>query len=1485
MKLFKHIATLLVCAFVSIVPAFAEDIDIFQGDSTVTGDPPNVLIFIDNSANWNSSKQDWEGGKKQGESELAALTRIVQNLKGRNVKVGLMFFVKGKGQDKDGGYVRFAIRDMKNDGYRGALTQLLQGYQAPSIFNDEQTGQQVATSNTQYGEGLYEVFKYFSGLTSYAGPADLRDYSGNGAPNIAPYTAGSLDRNAFANSGSRTYQSPLSADELCGKNYLIFIGNGFPVNSSEAPSSYGDANLAGFDESEIYPEGNKLTYADEWTRFLYQKGAKAPCKDGVCAEGRIVTYTIDVYKAKPDELQNNLLQSMAAVGGPPGNRYYAATSEAEIELALDAIFSEIQAVNSVFTSASLPVSVNSQGNYLNQIYMGVFRPDGNARPRWQGNLKQYQFRLRTVAGEELISLADAANIDAVNSGTGFITPGARSFWTTAIGPQCTGDATKGFWCFQPSGSGADKDSPDGDIVEKGGAAQKLRVLGPAARAMYTCTPDCTANQAPSLWKTDNTDLVTRLTSASIAISSISRSAGTVTVTTSADHGLASPSDTATISGSSQSFYNDQWSVVTDAAKPREFKFSVSETPVTPVVATGVTAASGTAVSQAVGALTFDSATGVVSATLAGHGYTTGQSVTISGAGVSASMASATTKCTGWPSTASCEYNGTFNIDVVNADSFTYSPPTSNFGSNTTTTTTYSPPETFVSPFGTVALGCKKGSGTTTYSLPITTMTRVSGTGTRQVTVTATAAATLADCNNPLAKGSGAGSVTGFSISGGSAANQIDGSYITPLVLTSQTNAAGAKTFRFNVTVTSSTVGTGTNTIIPASPATGTILSSGVPTRIVQKLERTAGNTATVTVTTPGTHGFPTGTSVTIAGAPGNSDGSPSEYNGTFSISNPTSNTFQYLITTGPPVASTGGSLTKGSGVVASTLIDWIRGVDNKEDENRNKAFTDVRASIHGDVLHSRPVVVSYGNEVIAGVTIEKIYGFYGANDGTLRAVKAGKLDTDGTEAWSFVAPEHYNTLGRLYSNKPLVNFPNVPATTLPTPTKRDYFFDGNIGAYQSADQSKTWIFASMRRGGRAIYAFDVSNPTLPKYLWKRSYTDTGFSELGYTWSEPKAIPIRKTAGVPCNPADANTFRLALVFGAGYDPVEEDKANQGGTGVTRSPTMGRGVFVLDAATGAKIALISPPVDSVSGVANSTKKYSFPSDVSVLDTDGDRCYDRLYTGDSGGNLFRIDIDNADETKWKIYKLAALGDLGFDGGLDDRKFLYAPDAVLGLDSGKQIIYVLAGTGNREEPRSNSIEDKFFMVKDTIEDVPLETPAAASARVKPLVIDPDLTKVTEFDASKTTIDASDASFKGWYLDYATGEKSVNAPLTIAGVTFFGTNRPLTVEELAARQICAPNLGVAQGYAVNFLDGTSAYGDRNGKDGITRADLAANFIGGGLPPSPVSGVVDIDGKAVRFVIGSGGSGVEGSPIEGAKVQAAPSSRRQRTSWQFRKDD
>ena len=101
-------------ALVATPPALvnAEDIDLFVGSSTPSdATRPNVLIIIDNSANWSAANQHWPGGAKQGESELRSLRTVVGELTD-NVNVGLMMFTPGSGSNKDGGYPRFGVRQM-----------------------------------------------------------------------------------------------------------------------------------------------------------------------------------------------------------------------------------------------------------------------------------------------------------------------------------------------------------------------------------------------------------------------------------------------------------------------------------------------------------------------------------------------------------------------------------------------------------------------------------------------------------------------------------------------------------------------------------------------------------------------------------------------------------------------------------------------------------------------------------------------------------------------------------------------------------------------------------------------------------------------------------------------------------------------------------------------------------------------------------------------------------------------------------------------------------------------------------------------------------------------------------------------------------------------------------------------------------------------------------------------------------------------------
>jgi type IV pilus assembly protein PilY1 len=526
----------------------------------------------------------------------------------------------------------------------------------------------------------------------------------------------------------------------------------------------------------------------------------------------------------------------------------------------------------------------------------------------------------------------------------------------------------------------------------------------------------------------------------------------------------------------------------------------------------------------------------------------------------------------------------------------------------------------------------------------------------------------------------------------------------------------------------------------------------------------------------------------------------------------------------------------GAAEVAS-IINWVRGQDNASDENLNGNYSDVRASVHGDVLHSRPAVVNYNrygddNDVMI---------YYGSNDGLFRAVKGGQNTGDGFEKWAFVPKEFYGKFKRLRDN--------LPAITAANP--KLYFADGPVGIYQqdvnndgkliAADGDKVYIFMAMRRGGRLIYALDVSDPDNPKFLWKRDNNSPGYGELGQSWSEPKARRVRASAGP------------VLIFGAGYDPAAED-LDPVPSGVTNA--MGRGIFVVDAITGNVLWQAGPAAPATLSPGQVFKSvpemtYAIPADLAVLDRDSDGYADRLYVGDTGGNVWRVDLNDPSPANWTVNKFASVGFAQFGSVGARRKFLYAPDVVYGRDANGAFDAVLIGSGDREHPfngygdaahpLANAVVNRFYMFKDRSTGMTF----GGSTLTEATLFDTTNNLVQEGSASQI-VDATGAltAAAGWFITLGAGEKAVSGVVTLGGATFFNTNQPLP----PASGVCGSNLGTAREYAVNFQSG-GAIIPYNAAAGLTTASRYTTHAGGGYPPSPVAVIVKIGDKIYQLVI------------------------------------
>jgi type IV pilus assembly protein PilY1 len=517
------------------------------------------------------------------------------------------------------------------------------------------------------------------------------------------------------------------------------------------------------------------------------------------------------------------------------------------------------------------------------------------------------------------------------------------------------------------------------------------------------------------------------------------------------------------------------------------------------------------------------------------------------------------------------------------------------------------------------------------------------------------------------------------------------------------------------------------------------------------------------------------------------------------------------------------------------LISWEVGYDI-DDENLNSNKTEMRPSIHGDVVHSRPAAINFGTEANPKVVV-----FYGANDGVLRAVNGSRSDTiagvpAGGEMWAFVPPEFYRHMERLRKNLVQISFFGTP-TIVPPPEPKPYGVDGPISVFQ--DASNTWVFAGMRRGGRSVYAFDVSgmakdspDTVAPSLKWRKGCDDvpdllnptnpavvrcaSGFEEIGQTWSTAKVFKTNGHTGP------------MLIMGGGYDPCEDQDVPSGSP---CAATRGNRIYVMDAGTGQLLKTFDTDRAVVADV--------------FLIPDGTTGLSKLaYAADMGGNIYRISgvnenqpFSDTDPTDWVITKIASLGCDTATTCTPNRKFMFSPDIV----EKNGTYYLLVGSGDREKPvrgfvNAYGVENYFFMVQDNpSDDQWLADGAITLSDLYPIANDGTSPEPTVL-----------ADYKGWALAMKPHEQVVTSAITIFGVTTFSSHEPTVPVEGA----CTSNLGTARVYNIKFSNAAIANGTNNRDQPVS---------GGGLPPSPVAGRVTLDnGVTVPFLIG----GSPESPLE-----------------------
>lgn len=455
----------------------------------------------------------------------------------------------------------------------------------------------------------------------------------------------------------------------------------------------------------------------------------------------------------------------------------------------------------------------------------------------------------------------------------------------------------------------------------------------------------------------------------------------------------------------------------------------------------------------------------------------------------------------------------------------------------------------------------------------------------------------------------------------------------------------------------------------------------------------------------------------------------------------------------------------------------------------------------GDIIYSTPLVVgppkfhysehdyqSFKNDHRdRDATI-----YVGANDGMLHAFDA----SDGSERWAFI-PE--NLLPSL--------------KTLTTGACHRYYVDlGPVGADVAEKNGASWTWKTIliggtRLGGTEYFCLDITDP------------DSG--AVSVLWD---TIPFsdRKASTTPT----IGRVKVKQLVG---DPLEKWVAIIT-SGYHEGDSTGR-ITALNVITGTKELIWDESGTTVDELPTQAKSGSNPyytlSSPTALDSDRDGYLDLIYAGDTEGTLWKFYHDYED-LLWKSVQLFQTG---------GQPITSPPELVFDED-GKLRIYF--GTGqylvgvDKQDTRRNSF---YCLIEEKVTDAGLNTGhyTATTQRTKETL--EDLTAVTtetQFEAltgGNETI-ADRVNHHGWYFDLdnpAEGfpsERSLEKPLTIAGVVFFTTFIP-------NEDVCGYG-GDARLYYVNYKRGLpgragSQLAVTGGTEGQRYKDL-----GSGLPTKTV---------------------------------------------------
>lgn len=458
-----------------------------------------------------------------------------------------------------------------------------------------------------------------------------------------------------------------------------------------------------------------------------------------------------------------------------------------------------------------------------------------------------------------------------------------------------------------------------------------------------------------------------------------------------------------------------------------------------------------------------------------------------------------------------------------------------------------------------------------------------------------------------------------------------------------------------------------------------------------------------------------------------------------------------------------------------TLINFIRGIDQN---NKTRYYM-------GSITHAQPVTYHYSKD--------KTLAFIGTNEGYIHAIDA----KTGEEQWAFMPSVLLKNIQTQYQpedkNKHLFGIDATLALW-----ENDINQDGKI---QAKENEGVYLVFGLGQGGQAVYALNITDANQPKLQWRITNKSSGFKDLGYIWSKPVASQLR------IEQKSSFTAKPVFVFGAGYDPKSLEKNPKANS--SASDKEGKNVYIVAADTG-KLLWSLNQIHKSKGLDYKALKHSIAGEINVLDFDHNRILDHLYFADTGGNVWRVDMDmdlydkDKSMVDYSDARLTLLAQLGDNKNKEQRQFFVKPDVSLLGHEGETRVLVSLGSGNYPQPLSTDTQNYFYVFEDTHGLKPILNKATT-------ITQSDLKPLAQLKRSFL----EDAKIKGWYIPLEHhGEKVMHSSQTLMNKVIFSTFS-VAKEPTNKAVACAPMDHLSRAYVLDILTGealTSTDGKSKGR-------------------------------------------------------------------------